>query len=40
MVEVLGRHLAAAPYPTDVTIVVEREEDKRVFDGWLRRLPQ
>lgn len=40
MVEVLGRHLAAAPYPTDVTIVVETEEDKRVFDGWLRRLPQ
>jgi O-acetyl-ADP-ribose deacetylase (regulator of RNase III) len=40
MVEVLGRHLAAAPYPTDVTIVVETDEDKRVFDGWLRRLPQ
>lgn len=40
MVEVLGRHLAAASYPMDVTIVVESEEDKRVFDGWLRRLPQ
>ena len=40
MIEVLARHLVAAPYPTDVTIVVENEEDKRVFDGWLRRLPQ
>jgi O-acetyl-ADP-ribose deacetylase (regulator of RNase III) len=40
MVEVLGRHLAAASYPSDVTIVVENEQDKQVFDGWLRRLPQ
>jgi O-acetyl-ADP-ribose deacetylase (regulator of RNase III) len=40
MVEVLGRHLAVASYPSDVTIVVESEQDKQVFDGLLRRLPQ
>ncbi len=40
MVEVLSRHTAVAPYPTDVAIVVETEDDKRVFDALLRRLPQ
>lgn len=27
-------------YPEDVLIVVETEEEKDVFDAWLRRLPQ
>lgn len=40
MVEVLGRHTATAPYPTDITIVVDTEQDKQVFDALLRRLPQ
>jgi O-acetyl-ADP-ribose deacetylase (regulator of RNase III) len=40
MVDVLARHLAVASYPSDVTIVVESEHDKQVFDGLLRRLPQ
>jgi O-acetyl-ADP-ribose deacetylase (regulator of RNase III) len=40
MVDVLSQHTAVAPYPTDVAIVVESEEDKRVFDALLRRLPQ
>jgi len=39
-VDVLSQHTAVAPYPTDVAIVVESEEDKRVFDALLRRLPQ
>lgn len=40
MVETLGRHTATAPYPTDVAIVVDSEQDKLVFDALLRRLPQ
>lgn len=40
MVDVLSQHTAVAPYPTDVAIVVESQEDKHVFDALLRRLPQ
>lgn len=40
MVEVLGRHTAVAPYPTEIIIVVDTEQDKQVFDALLRRLPQ
>ena len=40
MVDVLSRHLAVSSYPSEVRIVVETEDDKRLFDGLLRRLPQ
>lgn len=40
MVDVISRHTAASQYPSEVYIVVDNEEDKRVFDALLRRLPQ
>lgn len=40
MIEVLSQHTAVAAYPKDVAIVVENEEEKRVFEALLRRLPQ
>ncbi|GBD31357.1 MAG: hypothetical protein KatS3mg081_1062 [Gemmatimonadales bacterium] len=40
MVDVISRHTAVSQYPAEVYIVVDSEEDKRVFDALLRRLPQ
>lgn len=40
MVDVISRHTAVSQYPSEVYIVVDNEEDKRVFDALLRRLPQ
>ena len=40
MVEVLGQTMAAATYPHEVCIVVDREEDRAVFDAYLRKMPQ
>lgn len=40
MIDVLSRHLAVSDYPSEVRIVVETEDDKRLFDALLRRLPQ
>jgi O-acetyl-ADP-ribose deacetylase (regulator of RNase III) len=40
MVDVISRHTAVSPYPSEVCIVVDSEEDKRVFEALLRRLPQ
>jgi O-acetyl-ADP-ribose deacetylase (regulator of RNase III) len=35
---VLEAHLKTQRFPTDVTIVVPTEEEKEVFDVWLKRL--
>jgi O-acetyl-ADP-ribose deacetylase (regulator of RNase III) len=40
MVDVLAQHTAVAPYPSEVEIVVDRAEDRAVFESLLRRLPQ
>lgn len=40
MVDVISRHTAVSEYPSEVYIVVDKEEDKRIFDALLRRLPQ
>ncbi len=40
MVEVLGQTMATATYPHEVCIVVDREEDRAVFDAYLRKMPQ
>lgn len=39
MVQVLAE-ADSAPYPRDIVIVVESEEEKQVFEACLRRLPQ
>ncbi|UCG87340.1 MAG: macro domain-containing protein [Gemmatimonadota bacterium] len=40
MVEVLGQAMATGSFPQEVYIVVDREEDRAVFDAYLKRLPQ
>lgn len=40
MVEVLATAMASARYPREICIVVENEEDKDLFDTYLRRVPQ
>ncbi len=40
MVEVLGPGMATATFPQEVCIVVDSDDDKAVFDAYLRRLPQ
>jgi O-acetyl-ADP-ribose deacetylase (regulator of RNase III) len=40
MVDVLGRAMATAIYPREVRIVVDTEEDRAVFQAYLKRLPQ
>jgi len=35
--EVLGSHLAQASYPSDVCIVVEREEERQMVEHLLPR---
>jgi O-acetyl-ADP-ribose deacetylase (regulator of RNase III) len=39
MVEVLSTHMAVAEYPSEVSIVVETDADRQIFDDLLRRLP-
>ena len=40
MVDVLGRAMATAAFPQEVCIVVDSEEDRAVFEAFLKRLPQ
>jgi len=40
MVEVLAAAMATAAYPKDVCIVVDDDEQKALFEAYLRRLPQ
>ena len=40
MVDLLGRAMNTATYPREVLIVVDNEEEKSVFEAYLRRLPQ
>lgn len=40
MVDVLGQAMATAEFPQEVCIVVDREEDRAVFEAYLKRLPQ
>ncbi len=40
MIEVLKQAMATAIYPKEVCIVVESEDDKALFDTYLRRIPQ
>lgn len=40
MVEVLAQAMATAAYPSEVCIVLENEEDRAVFDNYLKRIPQ
>lgn len=40
MVDVLGRALTSARYPKEVYIVVDKEEDRAIFETFLKRLPQ
>lgn len=37
MIEVISAHMAGAPYPSEVSIVVENDADAQVFDSLLRR---
>ena len=37
MVGVLGAHVGSAAYPSAVSIVVERPEDREAFEAALRR---
>ncbi|MBI4419772.1 MAG: macro domain-containing protein [Gemmatimonadetes bacterium] len=37
--EVLNSHLSWAAYPREVCIVVEREEERQLVEGLLRRMP-
>lgn len=38
MVTVLKSHLGSAPYPSDVTIVVETTDDRELFEAAVRRV--
>lgn len=40
MVEVLSQAMSTATYPHEVCIVVASEEDKALFDSYLKRIPQ
>jgi len=40
MVGLLSETMATATYPREVCIVVECEEDKALFDAYLRKTPQ
>ena len=40
MVDVLSMAMASAIYPQEVCIVVDSEEDKDLFDSYLKRVPQ
>lgn len=39
MFEVLATHMKSAAYPNEVSIVVETDADRQLFDALLRRLP-
>jgi O-acetyl-ADP-ribose deacetylase (regulator of RNase III) len=40
MTQVLTQAMATATYPREVCIVVDSEEDKALFDAFLKRIPQ
>jgi hypothetical protein len=40
MVEVLGTCLATATFPQEVCIVVDNDEERAIFNAYLKRLPQ
>lgn len=40
MVSILGPAMGTAIYPREVYLVVENEEDRDVFNNYLKRLPQ
>ncbi len=40
MIDVLSQTMSTSVYPREVCIVVENEEDKALFDTYLRRHPQ
>jgi O-acetyl-ADP-ribose deacetylase (regulator of RNase III) len=40
MYDVLVGHLNEASFPSEISIVVENEEERAVFESYLRRLPQ
>jgi O-acetyl-ADP-ribose deacetylase (regulator of RNase III) len=40
MVDTLGKAMAVATHPEEVYIVVEHDDDRQVFDTYLRRVPQ
>jgi O-acetyl-ADP-ribose deacetylase (regulator of RNase III) len=40
MVDVLSQAMASATYPREVCIVVDSEEEKDLFDTYLKRVPQ
>jgi O-acetyl-ADP-ribose deacetylase (regulator of RNase III) len=40
MVDVLSRAMATATYPREVCIVVDGDEEKALFDAYIKRVPQ
>ena len=40
MVDVLSQAMATAEFPQEVCIVVDREEERALFEAYLKRLPQ
>jgi len=40
MIDVLSRAIATSKYPSEVCIVVDSDEDKALFDTYLKRSPQ
>jgi O-acetyl-ADP-ribose deacetylase (regulator of RNase III) len=40
MVEILAKSMVTTAYPEEVYIVVESEDDRGIFEAYLRRLPQ
>jgi O-acetyl-ADP-ribose deacetylase (regulator of RNase III) len=40
MVETLGQAMATEGYPEEVDVVVDCDEDRLIFESYLRRLPQ
>lgn len=40
MIDIIGQAMATAPFPQEVSIVVDREEDRAIFEGFLKRMPQ
>ncbi len=39
-VDILGKAMATANYPKEISIVVEKDEDMAIFEAYLRKLPQ
>ena len=40
MVDVISRAMATAAYPKEVCIVVDGEEERALFDAYIKRVPQ